>query len=50
MFSTSIVRILYTLSAELFPTPVRTLGMGTVNGLGRLGAVLGPLFLGLSSI
>ena len=42
-----VVAILYTMSAELFPTPVRTLGMGTVNGFGRLGAVLGPLFLGI---
>jgi putative MFS transporter len=42
-----IVAILYTLSAELFPTPVRTVGMGIVNGVGRLGAVLGPFLLGV---
>ncbi len=42
-----LVGILYTLSSELFPTRVRTLGMGIVNGVGRLGAVLGPFVLGL---
>ncbi len=47
LFSGGVAGILYTMSAELFPTQVRTLGMGIVNALGRLGAVLGPLFLGM---
>ena len=47
LFSGGVAAVLYTMSAELFPTPVRTLGMGIVNALGRLGAVLGPLFLGM---
>jgi putative MFS transporter len=42
-----VIAILYTLSAEMFPTPVRSLGIGFVQSLGRLGAVLGPLALGL---
>ena len=41
-----IVSILFTLSAELFPTPVRTFGVGIVNGIGRFGAFVGPLLLG----
>ncbi|MGA3128478.1 MAG: MFS transporter [Candidatus Korobacteraceae bacterium] len=42
-----VITILYTLSAELFPTPVRSLGIGFVQSLGRFGAVLGPFALGL---
>lgn len=39
--------ILYTLTAELFSTPVRSLGIGSVQSMGRFGAVLGPFMLGL---
>jgi putative MFS transporter len=47
LLAQGVVAILFTLSAELYPTPVRTLGMGLVNGVGRLGAVLGPFLLGV---
>jgi putative MFS transporter len=40
------ISILYTLGTELFPTPVRTLGMGIVTAFGRVGSILGPLALG----
>jgi putative MFS transporter len=43
-----VVSILYTLSSELFPTPVRSLGLGIVSGFGRFGAVLGPFLMGLA--
>jgi MFS family permease len=36
-----------TISSELFPTPARTLGLGIVNAVGRCGAILGPLVLGI---
>ena len=39
--------ILYTLTTELFPTPVRSLGIGSVQSMGRFGAILGPFMLGL---
>ena len=42
-----VIVVLYTISAELFPTSVRTLGMGIVNGVGRIGAMLGPFILGV---
>jgi putative MFS transporter len=42
-----VIVVLYTMTAELFPTRVRTLGMGIVNGVGRLGAMLGPFILGV---
>jgi len=41
------IAICMTLCAELFPTPVRSLGSGFVQALGRFGAVLGPFILGL---
>ena len=47
LFGQGVVAILFTLSGELFPTPVRTLGIGIVNGVGRFGMVLGPTALGL---
>jgi putative MFS transporter len=47
LFGQGVVAILFTLSGELFPTPVRTLGIGIVNGVGRFGMVLGPTVLGL---
>jgi len=43
-----VVSILYTLSSELFPTPVRSLGLGIVSGVGRFGAVLGPFLMGMA--
>jgi putative MFS transporter len=47
LFGQGVVAILFTLSGELFPTSVRTLGIGIVNGVGRFGMVLGPTALGL---
>jgi putative MFS transporter len=46
-FSQGIIVILYTLGSELFPTSVRSLGMGLVTATGRVGSILGPLVLGL---
>jgi putative MFS transporter len=46
-FSQGIVVILYTLSSELFPTDVRSLGMGLVTAFGRMGSIVGPFALGL---
>lgn len=43
-----VIAILFTLTSELFPGSVRTLGIGIVNGVGRIGAVLGPFLLGLA--
>jgi MFS transporter, putative metabolite:H+ symporter len=42
-----VISIFFTLCAELFPTPVRTFGIGFINALGRLGGVVGPFLLGL---
>jgi MFS transporter, putative metabolite:H+ symporter len=46
-FSQGIVVILYTLGSELFPTQVRSLGMGLVTAMGRVGSILGPFVIGL---
>jgi len=46
-FSQGVVVILYTLGAELFPTRVRSLGMGLVTAFGRIGSILGPFVLGV---
>jgi putative MFS transporter len=43
-----VIAILFTLTSELFPNSVRTLGIGIVNGVGRFGAVLGPFLLGFA--
>jgi putative MFS transporter len=48
LWSQGIVSILFTLSSEIFPTPVRSLGLGLVSGVGRFGAVVGPFILGVS--
>jgi MFS transporter, putative metabolite:H+ symporter len=37
----------YTLSTELFPTPVRSQSVAYATGIGRLGAVAGPSLLGV---
>jgi putative MFS transporter len=42
-----VIAVFYTLAPEVFPTPVRSLGFGVVQALGRSGAVVGPLALGL---
>jgi putative MFS transporter len=47
LFAQGVPAILFTLSSELVPTPVRTLGLGIISGMGRFGAVLGPFILGL---
>jgi len=39
--------VVYTIIPEVFPTPVRALGFGLVQALGRSGAVVGPLALGI---
>jgi len=46
-FSQGIIVILYTLSSELFATPVRSLGMGLVTATGRIGSILGPFVVGV---
>lgn len=46
-FSQGIIVILYTLGSELFPTPVRGLGMGLVTAMGRVGSILGPVVIGV---
>jgi len=38
--------LLYALSTELYPLPVRGTGVGFAVGIGRLGAVAGPLLAG----
>jgi MFS family permease len=42
--------IIYLYSAELFPTEVRSLGLGVVSVASRLGGVISPLILLLSSV
>jgi MFS family permease len=44
---TQILPIVLTLSGELFPTPLRAFGTSIVNAIGRVGAIVGPLFLGV---
>jgi putative MFS transporter len=44
--TSGVVSIMFTLSAELFPTSVRALAGGLINGVGRFGAVIGPYVLG----
>lgn len=39
---------LYALSAKLYPTKIRTTGVGWSLGVGRLGAVFGPLIAGFT--
>ncbi|MGA3128474.1 MAG: MFS transporter [Candidatus Korobacteraceae bacterium] len=43
-----VIAILFTLTSELFPNSVRTLGIGIVSGVGRFGAILGPLLMGIA--
>jgi putative MFS transporter len=40
------VGVLFTFTAEIYPTSVRSIGAGIVTGLARFGAVLGPLVVG----
>ena len=46
-FSQGIIVILYTLGAELFPTSIRSIGMGLITAFARIGAILGPFILGV---
>jgi putative MFS transporter len=46
-FSQGIIVILYTLGSELFPTSVRSVGIGIVTATGRIGSILGPFVLGI---
>lgn len=39
--------LLYALGAEIYPTAVRSTGIGFAVGIGRLGAVFGPLLAGV---
>ncbi|MBV9323558.1 MAG: MFS transporter [Chloroflexi bacterium] len=41
------VAIYYTLGTELFPTSIRSAAVGWETAIGRTGAVIGPLLLGL---
>ncbi len=42
-----VIAVLYTLGTELFPTSIRSLGMGIVTAFGRIGAIIGPFALGV---
>jgi putative MFS transporter len=42
-----VVGVLFTFTSEIYPTKVRSIGVGLVTGLARFGAVIGPLFVGL---
>jgi MFS family permease len=42
--------VVYLYSAELFPTEVRSLGLGAVSAFARLGGILTPILLLLSSV
>lgn len=42
-----VVGVLFTFTSEIYPTRVRSIGVGLVTGLARFGAVVGPLFVGL---
>jgi putative MFS transporter len=46
-FSGGVVPIVYTLSTELFPTQVRSLGNGLVVASARIGSISGPFILGV---
>jgi len=46
LFTQGTVAILMTIASEMFPTSGRTLGVGVVTGVGRCGAIMGPLVLG----
>ncbi|MDE3074350.1 MAG: MFS transporter [Chloroflexota bacterium] len=46
LFANGVIAVLYTLGTELFPTSVRSLGMGLVTAFGRIGAILGPFITG----
>ncbi len=38
---------LYSLAAKLYPTPIRATGIGGAVGVGRIGAIIGPLLGGI---
>ena len=38
--------LLYTFVAQFYPTPVRSTGMGWASGIGRIGAIIGPVLTG----
>lgn len=42
-----IVGVLFTYTSEIYPTKVRSIGVGLVTGLARFGAVAGPLIVGI---
>ena len=48
LFSQGVVSVVFTFSAEIFPTPVRGVGVGLVGGIGRFGAAFGPFIVGLA--
>ncbi len=37
---------LYTFVAQFYPTAVRSTGMGWASGIGRIGAIVGPVLTG----
>ncbi|MBX5437884.1 MAG: MFS transporter, partial [Alicyclobacillaceae bacterium] len=46
-FAISIISVLYTLATELFPTAIRSRSSGIITSTGRVGAIVGPLLLGV---
>jgi AAHS family benzoate transporter-like MFS transporter len=38
--------LLYTFVAQFYPTTVRSTGMGWASGIGRIGAIIGPVLTG----
>jgi AAHS family benzoate transporter-like MFS transporter len=38
--------LLYTFVAQFYPTAVRSTGMGWASGIGRIGAIVGPVLTG----
>ena len=38
--------LLYTFVAQYYPTAVRTTAMGWASGIGRIGAIVGPILTG----
>jgi MFS transporter, AAHS family, 4-hydroxybenzoate transporter len=38
---------LYSLAAKLYPTQIRATGIGGAVGVGRIGAIIGPLLGGI---
>jgi len=46
LFAQGMITVLFTLSSELFPTPIRSVSMGIVSSAARIGSIVGPLLTG----